>query len=347
VRSEHGGNIWPMIYSGRNLNSVIDFSSNLNNFIDPGDIGRTGGTEYLRIYPEDQPEWLLEKLSRYSHARSEEILLGPGLTHFIHLIGDLYENSKLLIASPTFTEYERTCNINDIRCTVLPDRILSTNPHILDRFSPSAVILTRPDNPTGSMITLPDLRGIIETAERIGSMVFVDEAFIDFTGDREFFTTVPLVNDFSNLVLGRSLTKILAMPSIRMGYLVSKRANLDAFERIMEPWAIGQDHLEIMRDTDLEGIRKSTDLVKESREYLIGSMKKIGMEKVGEPHANFVTFRIMEGIDPDKLLSSLESSGILVRSLWNYRDFGRQYIRISVKPKHLTDMLLEALRKAI
>jgi len=347
VHSEHGGNIWPLVYSGMNPESIIDFSSNLNDFVNIHDADRLAGNQFLGLYPEDQPDWLLEKLSRYSRTNNNEIILGSGLTQFIHLLCDLYDNSRMLVVSPSFMEYERTCRAKRTSYSTLPGRILADNPHILKRYNPGVVVITRPDNPTGSMIRFSSLMEILNSAEDIGSNVFIDEAFIDFTDDGEFFSTVQLVHEYGNLILGRSLTKILAMPSLRIGYLISGSGNLDPFRKLMEPWAIGQDHMEVLRNVDLEYIRQSAAKVKENREYLIHSMKEIGMTPVGDPQANYVTFRLRDDVNADKLLESLESSGLLIRSLWNYPDFGKEYVRIAVKSREKTDLLVNRIKGMI
>ena len=347
MHSEHGGNIWPLVYSGMSPESIIDFSSNLNDFVNIHDADKLAGNEFLRMYPEDQPDWLLEKLSRYSRTDKNEILLGSGLTHFIHLLCDLYDSSRMLLVSPSFMEYERTCRAKHTSYSTLPGRILADNPHILKRYNPGVVVITRPDNPTGSMIRFSSITEILSSAEDIGSNVFIDEAFIDFTNDSEFLGTVQLVHEYGNLILGRSLTKILAMPSLRIGYLISGSDNLDPFRRLMEPWAIGQDHMEVLRKVDLEHLRQSAAKVKENREYLIHSMMELGMMPVGDPQANYVTFRLGDDVDVDQLLESLQSSGLLIRSLWNYPDFGNQYVRIAVKSREKTELLVNGIKGMI
>ncbi|MGC8506195.1 MAG: aminotransferase class I/II-fold pyridoxal phosphate-dependent enzyme [Thermoplasmata archaeon] len=327
--------------------SIIDFSSNLNDFVNIDDTGNIQANKFLRMYPEDQPDWLLEKLSRYSHADRNEILLGSGLTHFIHLLCDLYENSRMLLVSPSFMEYERTCRSKHTSYSTLPGRILADNPYILKRYNPGLIVITRPDNPTGSMIRFSSLLEILSVAEDVGSNVFIDEAFIDFTDVSEFVGAVQLVHEYGNLILGRSLTKILAMPSLRIGYLISGSANLDPFRKLMEPWAIGQDHMEVLRNVDLENVRQSAANVKENREYLISSMREIGMAPVGDPQANYVTFRLMDNVYADQLLESLQSSGLVIRSLWNYPDFGKEYVRIAVKSREKTDLLVNGIRRMI
>ena len=347
MHSEHGGNIWPLVYSGMNPESIIDFSSNLNDFVNIHDADKLVGNEFLRMYPEDQPDWLLEKLSRYSRTDKNEILVGSGLTHFIHLLCDLYDSSRMLLVSPSFMEYERTCRAKHTSYSTLPGRILADNPHILKRYNPGVVVITRPDNPTGSMIRFSSIMEILSSAEDIGSNVFIDEAFIDFTNDSEFLGTVQLVHEYGNLILGRSLTKILAMPSLRIGYLISGSDNLDPFRRLMEPWAIGQDHMEVLRNVDLEYVRQSAAKVKENREYLIHLTKEIGMTPVGDPQANYVTFGLRDDMDADQLLESLQSSGLLIRSLWNYPDFGKEYVRIAVKSMEKTDLLVNCIKGVI
>lgn len=49
----------------------------------------------------------------------------------------------------------------------------------------------------------------------------MDECFLDFTGQEKARSWKPYLNEYPNLVLLKSFTKLFAMPGIRLGYLLT------------------------------------------------------------------------------------------------------------------------------
>jgi threonine-phosphate decarboxylase len=67
--------------------------------------------------------------------------------------------------------------------------------------------------------------------------VFVlDEAFIEFTTHGQ--TAIPLLNQFDNLLVMRSLTKAYAIPGLRLGYVVGPAALIARLTQQKAPWAV-------------------------------------------------------------------------------------------------------------
>ena len=75
------------------------------------------------------------------------------------------------------------------------------------------IILCNPNNPTGNVMPLIDIRKIAERAE---CPVVIDEAYQEFYGE----TALELVQQYPNVVVVRTL-KAYGLASARVGYAIA------------------------------------------------------------------------------------------------------------------------------
>ena len=151
----------------------------------------------------------MKKIAEYWGISEKNLLLGNGSVDLIYLITSSLRPSTAIIPVPTFSEYERACrNVNSaIHFLRLQEREGFTLPFPLP---PSAdiIFLCRPNNPTGNFI-LNDLK---KRKQMGGSLVVVDEAFMDFIPDQKNHTSIMKAVKYRNQVVLRSFTKLFSMP---------------------------------------------------------------------------------------------------------------------------------------
>lgn len=89
------------------------------------------------------------------------------------------------------------------------------------------VSITCPHNPTGVMISEPELRAVVDLVERRGTRLLFDETYRDMT----FGPVLPVAAGLSDRVISvSSLSKSYGMPGIRIGWLVTKdKALMETF----------------------------------------------------------------------------------------------------------------------
>jgi histidinol-phosphate aminotransferase len=91
---------------------------------------------------------------------------------------------------------------------------------VIDDHRPSLVLLTSPNNPTGTAQPLDDIRAIAAAALEIGSMVVVDEAYAEFRHAGVPSACV-LLAEYPNLVVSRTMSKAFALAGARVGYALA------------------------------------------------------------------------------------------------------------------------------
>ena len=85
------------------------------------------------------------------------------------------------------------------------------------------VSLTNPHNPTGSILTLDDLRAVIEVVERTGAVLLFDETYRELTWGEP----LPLAASLSDRAVSVcSLSKAFGLPGLRVGWAVTADAEL-------------------------------------------------------------------------------------------------------------------------
>jgi histidinol-phosphate aminotransferase len=94
------------------------------------------------------------------------------------------------------------------------------------------VIVTTPNNPTGTTTPLSTIRAILAATDAI---VVVDEAYQEFARDPGQ-TALTLLGEFGNLVVARTMSKAFALAGGRLGYFAAAPAIVDACRIVRLPY---------------------------------------------------------------------------------------------------------------
>lgn len=174
---------------------------------------------------------------------------------------------------------------------------------------PDVIFITTPNNPTGNLTTLTDLRRIIEAAPGI---VIVDEAYAEFT-DEPSATT--LLAEFpSKLVVSRTMSKAFDFAGGRLGYFVANPAFIDAVMLVRLPY-----HLSTLTqaaatvalrhsDATLSTVAKLAD----ERDRVVAALNSYGYDVI-DSYSNFVFFGRFA--DAPTAWQSFLNEGVLIRDV--------------------------------
>ena len=160
----------------------------------------------------------------------------------------------------------------------------------------------------------------------------------------EDMSMIEYLNEFKNLIIVKSLTKVYALPGLRIGYGICKDIMLkDEIEKVSPAWNINV-LAEIATKTalkDEEYIKKSLEFVHNEKEYLYNELMKINNIKVYNPSVNFIFFKVHSDID---LKNELLKKGILIRDCSNYRNLYKGFYRIAVRTHEENIKLIDGLK---
>jgi histidinol-phosphate aminotransferase len=112
--------------------------------------------------------------------------------------------------------------------------------HEIEEQNPSLIIITNPNNPTGTWTPVETIEQILhftQTCDDSGKrpIVVVDEAYVDFR-DSELESALNLVNKYDNLIVVRTLSKAFSFAGVRFGYAIGSKLMIDSLKIVRLPY---------------------------------------------------------------------------------------------------------------
>ncbi|KJE49037.1 hypothetical protein TZ01_07270 [Acidiplasma sp. MBA-1] len=335
----HGGRVHETAReNGFNIKSIIDFSSSMNDFIKLPEI--TMGRECIENYPDTDYEYYKNYISG-GEFKKDNILIVPGLTYFIHRIM-LLSSGNIIIITPTFNEYLYARS--NSKKVEIPLYVIQKNPYILKNYNFNSIFIVYPSSPTGELMEANVMNAILNISLLKNARVFLDESFIYFSEKRPL-NEISLINKYGNLFVCRSLTKAFSIPGLRIAYVASAPENIIMMEHDFDPWRMSSASLKYISKINYNNLAGLPEMVTLERNYIIKRMMGLGFTPVGKPVANYITFKAPEHINILDLDKFLKSNGILIRILDDYKEFGTNYIRISVKRRNKNVRLISKIKE--
>jgi len=153
------------------------------------------------------------------------------------------------------------------------------------------IFLNTPNNPTGQLIAIADLRRIAEAAPH--AIVLVDEAYIEFGGD----TFLPDLVRYPHVLVGRTFSKAYGLAGMRVGILMGQPQSLDAVRAVTLPFNINGVAMAatLAALEDREFLPRYAAQVAESRTRLYSACRSLGLP-FWESAANFVLVRVGDAV---------------------------------------------------
>jgi threonine-phosphate decarboxylase len=350
----HGGKVREASESlGIPGHELLDFSANIN-FLGPSprvvEAARRAVDE-IGWYPLDPPEPLRRAAARFLGVPVERVLLGNGGSELIFLTVAHLRPRRVAVLGPTFTEYERAARawgamVDLILAPPAVDfaysaaHIRTLAPRLEDA---DLVFFCDPNNPTGALWDREARAALVDICGRAGTIVFSDESFMAFTADwpgGALSTAAP-----DHVVVLHSLTKILALPGLRVGALVVPSAVANELGPRLPPWNINcvaqSAALAGLADADLVG--RTPQAVAEARKALVAELRDTaGVERVLAADGNFLCLRL---VAPARVVASrmLHEHGILVRDLTDLPGMATHWMRVAVREQAENSRLVAAL----
>jgi len=357
----HGGDVYTNgLLEGREL---IDYSSNINPLGVPKTLIENIGeaVDALTRYPDIQYRNVLKVLGEYIGCPQEYFVLGNGAAEIIDLV--IACHKSLLIVVPSFVEYEIDakkwdCNIeysylkeinNENNLVKYNYAELSYDyEDILNKLqNVEGVVLGNPNNPNGNIIDKVEFIKILEYCENNDKVIIIDEAFIEFTGEKRH-SFAGKVKTYKCLFIIRALTKFFAVPGIRFGYGISSNSHLlKSIKEKQNPWNINCFAELAVRYVlkDELYIRKSEEWIRKERPNFLESLNTIPfIDKVFLTYGNYVLCKL-KGIDSKKLYKLSLAKGFVIRKADNFRGLDKQYIRLAIKDKDRNEKLIAAFNE--
>ena len=341
--NKHGG------YFGDSKKKIIDFSVNINPLGVPEKLKEKlkQSIENLVNYPEIDGKNGKFILSKKLNVHEQQLILGNGATELIYLYAKTFKAKKILIVEPTFTEYQRAFSLNGssvehFKCREEDDFKISIELLLkqLDEFKPEVLVVCNPNNPTGIFTESGDFMKVLDRLKSMGARLFIDESFIDFT---EKDSSISKIENYPIFIL-RSMTKIYAIPGLRLGYGLANKDIIERMNKHKEPWTINSlalDAVETLLE-DEDYIKQTQKWYNDEKKYLREKLKQIDSLKLYESRANFFLCKLKTSNSRD-LRDYLLNLGIYIRTCEDFYGLDDSFIRIAVRTRGENMILIKQL----
>lgn len=315
--------------------TIIDFSENVNPLGPPTFVQERWESyeELITKYPDPLGEPFLSAAAKYHHTSVDHIIVGNGAAELFANIAKRYENKRVVLIHPTFSEYAATL----APYNVYIKEIIATGElpldEVLDEIEfAEAIYICRPNNPTGYLIPLEEIIQIAHYAKRYKCEVILDEAFLDFINEKESF--IPCLKDFPNVIVVRSMTKMYAIPGLRLGYAVASEQIVHEIRSTMPHWnsnaiatTIGAECLE-----EEEYRMQAIAFAKAMREQMTLFLEKWNC--IVLPSAtNFICFQLPDATRSKAFFEYLLAKGCVLRHTENFKGLNGKWFRVGMKEK--------------
>jgi len=296
----------------------------------------------LNRYPDPYQKKLKQKLSEIKTIPVENIFIGNGSDEVIDLAFRIFCNpgtDKALTFSPTYGMYKVAAAINDIQLINVPlnDEFQINTNELKDHFSDKTiklVFICSPNNPTGNNID-----NIEFIFENFNGIVFVDEAYIDFSN------TVSWLEKFfryPNLIISQTFSKAWGLAAARVGVAYASSEIIGWYNKVKPPYnvsALNQNAvLKVINKPELFAERKR--IILEERETLKLKLSFFPfIIKIFPSDSNFL---LIECINADVIYYHLVKEKIIIR---NRNTVVKNCIRITVGTPIENQKLIRSLKK--
>ncbi|MGL9727978.1 threonine-phosphate decarboxylase CobD [Enterococcus sp. DIV0756] len=351
---KHGGNLQEVseLYKIEKKN-LIDFSANINPLGIPERVKEVlikGITELVH-YPDIRYRALKRAIADF-HGLSEEFVYpANGAAEAIFMLGRTLQLKRLLLLAPTFMEYEAAFNQQETEFCYfnLEQRNFQWTISELMRSAKEqqvdGICLCNPNNPTGQMLKQFELEELFAFCQENKIVLIVDEAFVDFT--KEEYSFVSSINTNENLYIFRSLTKMFAIPGLRLGYLLtSNRSILSAIVEKTVPW-----HINTFADLAGQQALKETRFIEDSQHYIAQERgfleERLAFFKELEVYPSQTNFLFMRYQGAGCLQEKMLKQNVLIRNCNSFNGLTQKYYRIAVKSRADNQILLAALEAVL
>ena len=255
---------------------------------------------------------------------------------------------RALVFEPTYQMHSRIARVAQTSVVSVPrrddftvdiDRMVAN----IERYDPRLIFLCSPNNPTG----IVEPRAVIETALRLSSgLVILDAAYSEFASAPTNWLDDLDSKYRERLVVVRTFSKVWAMASLRIGFMVAHPEVVDACSMVALPYnldGIAQE-LGLIALRHVDELQKRVETIVHERERVFNAMRRWNIE-LWPSEANFILFRPLN-IAPGKFMDAMVTMSILVR------DFSRQPLlegcfRVTIGTVEENDRFLEALAEIV
>ncbi len=287
-------------------------------------------------YPPPYYNQLEEMIANYCGVRSEQVVPGAGSANIITSLLNYFaiNQRQIIIAHPSFSLFEYHCKTYGINHQLwnLTDKLeydITLLPEVKEN---GLVLFASPNNPVGNVISITSLRNLLVKYPQ--TIFLLDEVYNEFCGG----DNAKLLDEFPNLVLLRSFSKVFSSAGLRIGYLIANEQLAANFRKLIIPFTLNILAVSFVKKMlsnkkEIERNRRNIAITIQERERVYKELLKVDSSEekysVNPSAGNFLLIRFSDSECYQEISKGFEAAGIKVLDVSNIPMFGKA-LRISI-----------------
>ena len=333
----------------KNIEDLIPYSSARDEFnksdnyiyLDANESSYDNG--YNR-YPNNKHPELITLISNYKKLNKDELVLCNGTDELIDLVIRVFcepGKDKIITLTPTYGMYEVSAEINNVNIIKvdLDHNFQIDIEKVKSQFDDltKIIFITNPNNPTGNCFNEDS---IIEIIESFNGIVFIDEAYIDYSDN----SLISKLNMYQNLIISQTFSKALGLAGIRLGVGYSNSNLISYLKKVKPPYNVNllteKKAIENISSTYLNNSQiKETILERNKLEKKLENFPFV--KKVYPSDSNFLLVKVSNA---NNLYEYLLDNGIVVRNRSQIKGC-EECLRITVGTPKQNNLLINVLKR--
>jgi histidinol-phosphate/aromatic aminotransferase/cobyric acid decarboxylase-like protein len=328
---------------GLRREDVIDLSANLHPAGPDPAVIEAARAAALDRYPPPDAGPLREAIAAHHGLDPAMVLVTPGATAAIHLVArTLIEvGDAAAIFPPTFGEYRAALDLAGACVREHPAASPAFEVPVAAVEPAALAFLCRPNNPTGTALSGSDVTQLLDRLT--GGTLVLDVAYAPFLDGEDGLDAHALMRSGAPVVAVHSMTKLHAIPGLRLGYVVANKATIARIEAAQPSWSIDAPAFDagLVAIGQAEARRALLAELPATRDRMRAAFEAAGCA-TAPGRANFL---LAEVGDASAARAALLRRGFAVRDCTSFGLPG--WVRVAVPASPVGDRFIEVLPAAL
>ena len=300
----------------------------------------------LNRYPDGSQSALREAIGETYQLNPQRIICGNGSDELIQLMARAYVGGgqEALLSENGFIMSNVHCTAQGADLVIAAERNYQVDVNaMLTLVSDKTRFCTiaNPNNPTGTYIDGSELRRL-HAGLPDNCLFLIDAAYAEYATAEDYDTGIALADEFDNVVVTRTFSKIYGLPFLRIGWAYCSAGIVDLVQRIRTPFntngaAMAAATAAVKDTAYIEEIRTHNA---SWRERISRTLTEMGIEVIPS-QANFYLLRFAKDSNKNggAAAAFLQSRGIIPRPASGADEF----LRVTIGVDHENEAVLHAL----
>jgi len=301
----------------------------------------------LNRYPEGNAPDLKAALAHHLGVGEEQLMLGNGSNEILELLVRVFAGPgrSVVFSRFAFAVYPLVSLAAGATLIEVPDQQWGHDLKAMHKaITPDTrlVFIANPNNPTGTWSKAEELRRFLDSVPEHVIVVF-DQAYFEYVQEADYPDCIDWLDEFPQLVLTRTFSKIYGLAGLRLGYSLSSPQLADLLNRARQPF--NTNHLAqiaaLAALSDVDFVARSVVLNQHEGQRVCTALSDRGISYI--PSAgNFVSFQVDQAA---MICEKLLQQGVIVRPMAGYKM--TDYLRLTYGLPVENSRFLQALDQAL